>query len=193
MQKLSRIPAWQYAAIAGLFLALQIGVLHWEGQPAFAASGHIRLWEGNPFSIDNSQQFADWYSLSHIVHGILFYALLRLAAPRLPFAARLLLAMTVEVSWEIFENTQFMIHAYRTQALAVGYSGDSILNSLSDTLMMCTGFFIASRLPWWLTVALAVALEAVAAAVIRDNLSLNILNFVHPIAAISRWQAGFHP
>src|SRR5689334_4621408 len=128
--------AWQpiwYSAIGAVLVAAQIAVLHAYGQPFTAASGRILLWVNDPISADNSQQLADWYSFSHIIHGFIFYGLLRWAAPRAPFGVRLLVAMGVEVTWELMENTPAVIRHYRQQALAAGYTGDSILNSLSDT------------------------------------------------------------
>src|ERR1700712_784055 len=130
---------------AALLLAIQIAVLHALGQPFLAASGHFMLWVNDPFSKDMSQQIADWYSFSHLIHGMIFFGLLYLIAPRLPLGARLLIAMGVEIGWEIAENSPAVIQHYRQQALAAGYVGDSILNSLSDTLMMSIGFFFASR------------------------------------------------
>src|SRR3954468_7157945 len=124
-----------YAAIAVALVAVQIAVLHVYGQPFLAASGRILLWVNDPFSADNSQQLADWYSFSHIIHGFIFYGLLKLAAPRAPVAVRLLVAMGIEVAWELTENTPMVIQHYRQQALAAGYNGDSILNSVSDTAM----------------------------------------------------------
>lgn len=171
-------------------LVVQATTLHIFGQPWIAAIG-FRLWANDPLGPDNSQQLADWYSFSHIVHGFILFGVLRLAAPRLPFAARLLLALGVEVSWEIAENTPYVIQAYRQQALAAGYRGDSIVNSLSDSTMMMLGFFLASRMPWWLTVALAVAMEALAAVVIRDGLVLNIINFAVTWPALQHWQVGY--
>jgi len=190
MGKLSGIPAWKFAAIAGFLLALQAMVLHLMGQPLLAAIG-FRLWANDPLGPDNSQQLADWYSLSHIVHGLIFYGLTKLIAPRLPFAARLLLSLGVEVCWELAENTQFVIEAYRRQALAAGYRGDSIVNSLSDSVMMLTGFTLASRLPWRVSVMLAIVLEGVAIAVIRDGLVLNLINFAVSWPALELWQAGY--
>jgi len=178
-------------ALALALLALQVGALFVLGQPWMSASGQLMLWANNPLSPETSQQIADWYSLSHIVHGFLFYGLLKLACPRLPFGVRLLLAMGIEISWEIAENTPMVIEAYRKQALAIGYAGDSMLNSLMDTAMMAMGFLFASRAPAWVTMAAGIALEALAAVAIRDGLILNILNFIHPIPFIERWQAGF--
>lgn len=142
-----------------------------------------------------SQQLADWYSFSHIIHGFIFFGILRLIVPRLPLGARLLLAMGVEVAWEITENSPAVIQHYRQQALAAGYVGDSILNSVSDVAMMSAGFLFASRVPGRYVIAIAVAFEIFTAAMIRDNLTLNVINLIAPsdwapIAAIHDWQAG---
>jgi hypothetical protein len=184
---------WPLAAVA--LVALQVGVLHHFGQPFIAASGRILLWVNDPFSPDMSQQLADWYSFSHIIHGFVFFGLLHLLAPRLPLGVRFVIALGLEVSWEITENTPAVIQHYRQQALAAGYVGDSILNSVSDSTMMSTGFLIASRVPARIVIALAVALEIFTACMIRDNLSLNVLNLIAPpgwapIRAIHDWQAG---
>jgi len=185
---------WFYGAAAAL-VALQIAVLHAFGQPFFAASGHLLLWVNDPFSPDMSQQLADWYSFSHLIHGFIFFGLLHLIAPQLPFGVRLLIAMGIEISWEITENTPATIEHYRQQALAAGYRGDSILNSLSDTLMMSTGFFVASRLRARYIVGIALAFEIFTACMIRDNLTLNVINLIAPsdwapIQAIHKWQEG---
>jgi len=184
-----------FCAIAAALVLTQIAVLHAFGQPFLSASGRVLLWVNDPFSADNSQQLADWYSFSHIIHGFIFYGLLKLAAPRAPVAVRLLVAMGVEVAWELTENTPMVIQHYRQQALAAGYNGDSILNSVSDTAMMCAGFFLASRLHWPLVVGLAASLEIFSALSIRDNLTLNVINLIAPadwasIQAIHDWQAG---
>lgn len=177
--------------IALLLLAAQAGALWALGQPWISASGKILLWSNNPLSPETSQQIADWYSLSHIVHGFLFYWLLHLTCRKLPFGVKLLIAMGLEISWEIAENTPLVIDAYRKQALAIGYAGDSILNSLMDTLMAVLGFLFAARAPAWVTAATGVAMELLAAAAIRDGLALNILNFLFSIPAIERWQEGY--
>jgi hypothetical protein len=182
---------YRHLAIAGLLVAVQVGALWALGQPWISASGRILLWSNNPLSPETSQQIADWYALSHIVHGFLFYWLLKLVCPRLPLGVRLLLAMGLEIGWEIAENTPMVIEAYRQQALAIGYKGDSILNSVMDTLMAALGFLFASRAPAWVTVAAGVGMEVLAAIVIRDGLVLNILNFLYPIPFIERWQAGY--
>jgi hypothetical protein len=190
-----KLRALWYCGIWAALVLTQIAVLHGFGQPFMSASGRILLWVNDPFSADNSQQLADWYSFSHIIHGFIFYGLLKLAAPRAPLAVRLLVAMGIEVAWELTENTPMVIQHYRQQALAAGYNGDSILNSVSDTAMMCAGFFLASRLKGWTVVALAAGLEIFTVYAIRDNLTLNVINLIAPaqwrsIQAIHDWQAA---
>ena len=195
MKPATAVPGGMAWAVAAALLGLQIAVLHAYGQPFLAASGRILLWVNDPLSPDTSQQLADWYSFSHIIHGFIFCGLLKLAAPRFSLGSRILIAMSVEVGWELVENSPAVIRHYREQALAAGYVGDSILNSLSDTLMMCTGFFIASRLSARYVVSLAIAFELFTASMIRDNLTLNVINLIAPaqwgpIRAIHDWQAG---
>jgi len=186
---------WIYAAGAIFLVSLQVMILHGFGQPLIAASGRILFWVSNPRSADTSQQLTDWYSFSHVIHGFVFFGLLRLIAPQLPLSARLLMAMAVEISWEAAENSPAVIQHYRKQALAAGYVGDSILNSVSDTLMMGCGFLLASRLRLRTIIALALGMELFTAWAIRDNLSLNVFNLLVPSEwAVSRaihdWQSG---
>jgi hypothetical protein len=173
-----------------LLLAIQIAVLLAMGRSPICACGTIRLWEGNPLSPEASQQLFDWYTFSHIVHGFLFYAALRLIfRGRISVWLALLIAIGVEVGWEILENTPWVIEAYRQQALAQGYVGDSVINSVFDTFSMITGFTLARFIPVRLSVVVVLLLEFSAAYAIHDNLTLNVLNFIHPIDAITRWQS----
>jgi len=132
---------------------------------------------------------ADWYSFSHIVHGLLFYAGLWLVARRWPVEWRFLAALLIEASWEVVENTPFVIDRYRETTAALGYTGDSVVNSLSDIAMMAIGFLLARKLPLWATVALLFVLELVPLFVIRDNLTLNIWMLFWPTDAVLNWQA----
>ena len=177
------------AVVLGIMM-VQALMLHLMGRVWICSCGTVRLWVGDIWSAELSQQLFDWYTPSHIVHGILFYGLLRLVLPRTPVLVRLLIAVGIEVSWEIAENSPWVIEAYRKQALAAGYTGDSILNSLSDTVAMMMGFMLARLLPWKATVALVLVLEIGTAALVRDNLTLNILNFIHRFPAIEAWQSG---
>jgi len=172
------------------FLLGQWLALWYFGQPFFCACGEIKLWEGVVFSPGNSQQFTDWYTFSHIIHGFLFYLLLWGLFPKTHLTTRLLLALGLEVSWEIVENTPKVIEYYRQQALAAGYTGDSILNSLMDTLAMVGGFVLARKLSIKYIVALAIVFELFTLYMIRDNLTLNVINLIHPVAFIHEWQSA---
>jgi hypothetical protein len=160
------------------------------GRNPICTCGTIDLWVGARDSPKTSQMLVDWYSLSHIVHGLLFYALLWLLFRRWHVEWRFLIALLVEAGWEVIENTQFVIDRYRETTAALGYSGDSVVNSVSDVLMMCIGFVAARKLPLWASILLVVALEVVPLFVIRDNLALNVWNLLAPNPAIQAWQSG---
>ena len=179
------------AALAALliFVAAAAALLA-MGRNPICTCGHVALWVGQRDSAETSQMLADWYSLSHVVHGLLFYAALWLAARRWPVERRFLAALVVEAAWEVIENTPMVIDHYRSTTAALGYTGDSVLNSLSDIAMMCVGFLLARKLPVWAAITLLIALEIVPLFVIRDNLTLNILGFLAPNTAIQAWQAG---
>ncbi|GGC57917.1 UPF0314 protein [Siccirubricoccus deserti] len=160
------------------------------GRTPICRCGTIRLWQNEVLSPENSQQIADWYTLSHIVHGLIFYAALAWAAPRAALGLRALIAFAVEIAWEVTENTDWAIARYREATIALGYHGDSVLNSVSDMLTTLLGFWLAARLPVWASVVLALGLEALALAVIRDNLTLNLLMLLYPLQSILNWQAA---
>ena len=176
--------------LALVILAIAAAILLAMGRNPICTCGTVDLWVGARDSPRTSQMLADWYSLSHIVHGLLFFALLWLLARRLPVGTRFLVALVIEASWEVVENTPMVIDRYRETTAALGYSGDSVLNSLSDILMMCVGFLIARRLPVWASVLLVVALEIVPLFVIRDNFTLNVWTLLAPNAALQAWQAA---
>jgi hypothetical protein len=176
------------ALIALMLVAGQTLILFSMGHPLICSCGYVKLWEGAVLSVGASQQFTDWYSFSHVVHGFIFYLLFWLLFPRMTVAKRFLLALGMEVCWEIIENTPTVINLYRDQALAQGYAGDSILNSLSDTAMMIFGFVLSWRFPTWSIIALAVGMEIFTGYMIHDNLTLNVLNFIHPFEFIRDWQ-----
>jgi len=180
----------QPAAVAGAVVAVLAAVAAielWMGREPMCTCGYISLWHGAVDS-QNSQQISDWYSFTHVEHGILFYAALALVAPRLPMPLKLLLAVLVEGAWEVAENSPFIIDRYRTATLSLDYYGDSVVNSLSDILAMMLGFYMTRKLPIWGTVAFIVVVEVLLAVVIRDNLALNIIMLIHPVDAIKHWQ-----
>ncbi|MCL6729294.1 DUF2585 domain-containing protein [Sphingomonas sp. SE220] len=160
------------------------------GRNPICTCGAIDLWVAGRDSPRTSQMLADWYSFSHIVHGFLFFAVLWLIAPGWPVERRFLVALFIEAAWEITENTPMVIDRYRTATAALGYTGDSVINSLSDILMMILGFLAARKLPLWASIAVVLFLELVPLLVIRDNLTLNVWMLLWPSDALRAWQAG---
>ncbi len=164
--------------------------LLWIGREPICKCGYVKLWHGEVVSSENSQHIADWYTPSHIIHGFLFFGFLWLVARRLSLGWRLAIATAVECLWEIVENSDAVIERYRSVTISLDYYGDSVLNVVADVVAMIVGFWLASKLPVWLTVALALGFEALTLWLIRDGLALNVIMLLYPLDWIAEWQAG---
>ena len=175
---------------AVLIVVAAAAILLAMGRNPICTCNAVDLWVGGRDSPRTSQMLADWYSFSNIVHGLIFYAALWLVARRWPVGWRFVVALLVEASWEVIENTPMVIDRYRTATAALGYTGDSVLNSVSDILMMGVGFFLARKLPVWASIALLLVLEVIPLLLIRDNLTLNVWMLLWPDKAVAAWQAG---
>jgi Protein of unknown function (DUF2585) len=182
----------QTAAVAlGLAIAFA-GLLYLEGRP-LSCEGGLALWSA-AWTSCTSQNLFDPYSLSHVLHGVIFFWLLQPLAGRVSLSWRLVAALVLEIGWELLENSPGIIARYRQDTAAFDYSGDSIINSLGDVASATVGYMIASRFSWKVSIALFIALELWMLWLARDNLSLNILMLLHPIEAIKQWQlAGIAP
>ena len=186
----SKTHRWGLGALIVLaILVIQAAWLYIDGRIPMCECGTIKLWSGSLMS-ENSQHIADWYTLSHIIHGFLFYWLLTIIAPKAPLGLRLAVAVGVEAAWELVENSNFIIERYRANTSSVDYFGDSIVNSVSDSVFAMIGFLIAAKLPTKITVATALFFEVLALIVIRDNLTLNVIMLLHPFEFIKQWQTG---
>lgn len=180
----------QHWIVAGLLVAITVVALYAMGRPPICTCGTVKLWAAAVQSADNSQHLADWYSPSHLIHGLLFYALGWLFLRRNPMGERLVMAVAIEAAWEVLENSSYIIDRYRDATIALGYTGDSIINSVADIGWMILGFLLARRIPAIASVLLAIGLELLALWAVRDNLTLNVVMLLWPIDAIRVWQAG---
>ena len=186
MMHRAMLPYW----ITAVLLLATLAILLWMGRVPICTCGYVKLWHGETMSSENSQHLMDWYTPSHLLHGLIFYWALWLVARRVSYGWRLVIATVVECAWEILENTDRVIERYREVTISLDYFGDSVINSGADIVAMVVGFWLAARLPVWVSVAIVIGFEVLTAIVIRDGLALNVIMLLYPLDAILEWQAG---
>jgi hypothetical protein len=171
-----------------------IGVTLWAwGQPLICTCGEVRLWVGSIWSSGNSQHVADWYSLSHAVHGMLIVLIGRVSGGRLPYPLLLAVAIVTGVAWELVEHTDWVLDRFRGATVYQGYLGDSVLNAVMDYAWMLTGFFVATATPTVWIAGLIVLLEVTSAIFGRDCLTFTTLQVAYPVQAIETYQQAINP
>lgn len=190
--KSNRPGVLQLVAI-GLVLLLVVVLLRAEGRMFLCTCGHFAVWTSDTCSSNTSQQFLDPYSFTHVLHGFLFFWLIALLFRRLSSTWQVWLALLLEGAWEVFENTRFVIDKYRTETAALGYTGDTIVNSLGDLLCALAGFMIARKLGLRWSLVVFVLVEIFLIVWIHDSLLLQILMLVRPVEAIKLWQMCVQP
>jgi hypothetical protein len=171
-------------------LALLVIAFRLTGRLWWCKCGQFFLYSGDINSMHNSQHLIDAYSISHVLHGILFFYAIHLCAKRLSITWKIAMAMVIETGWEILENSPLIIDRYRAGTIAVGYEGDTVANGLSDVVMALLGFMLARYIGWKGSLAFFVASELFMLWWIRDNLTLNVLMILWPIPAVREWQAS---
>lgn len=169
--------------ISTIMLALQ-------GRVLWCEAGDYLPWSWAVMSRHNSQHLIDPYSFTHILHGILEFWLIGLVFSRVPLAWRFVIAIFIESTWEVVENTSYVINRYREATISLDYFGDSIINSLADILCCGIGFVIAKKIGYWRSLALFIVTETILIFTIRDSLILNIIMLIYPLDAIKSWQTG---
>ena len=185
---------FQKISISATLGGLAIFLTLWSwGQPLICTCGEVKLWINSIWSSGNSQHIADWYTLSHIVHGLMIVPIGRVIFPRVTFPWLFAVALVTGVAWEIVEHTNFVLDQFRATTVNQGYLGDSVLNAVADYVFMMAGFFVGWMMrPLW-TLALIVTLELSAAMIARDSLILEAVMLVHRFEVIEEWQQDINP
>lgn len=178
---------WLATLLVLLATALQ---LHYQGRLWWCSCGRVLIWSASAWSAETSQHLFDPYSFTHVLHGMVFYCLLAWAIPRLTIAWRFWLTVLLESLWELLENTNLVIQRYREATAALGYNGDSVINSLGDIAACALGFWLARVLGLRRSLVAFAVIELVLLLTIRDSLVLNIVMLIYPSDALKAWQSG---
>ncbi len=174
-----------FAVIAGAVL-----MLYYQGRVWWCQVGDMMPWSWDIWSPHNSQHLIDPYSFTHILHGVVEFWLIGLLFWKMPLAWRLLLAIVIESTWEVAENSSYIINRYREATISLDYLGDSIINSIGDIICCVIGFILAYKLRFWKSLILFVATETILLLWIRDSLIVNLIMLIYPVEAIKAWQIG---
>jgi hypothetical protein len=189
---------WLYGVVVLIALVGMIAAERVMGRIWISQSGQVKLWVSETNGAETSQQIFDWYTVTHVEHGLVLYGIAWLVCRKM-IGVRESAAWTwwsfmwvllAEAGWEVLENSPIIIDRYRAQTMAVGYAGDTILNSVMDVASCMLGWWIARRLPWWGTLGVLVVVEVFLLFAIRDNLTLNGIMLFWPIEVIKQWQQG---
>jgi hypothetical protein len=169
---------------------VSVAALFFMGRVWWCKVGDMSPWAWDVWSPHNSQHFIDPYSFTHVLHGMLEFWLIGIVFFRVPLVWRFVIAIFIESSWEVLENTNWIIERYREATMSLDYFGDSILNSAADIACCGIGFWIAYKLRFWRTMALFAVTEIILLFWIRDSLIVNLIMLLWPIDAIKQWQIG---
>jgi hypothetical protein len=165
-------------------------LLRLQGRVWWCKIGDYAIWSSDIWGSHNSQHLFDPYTFTHILHGVLYFWLTSLFLRNLPLPWKFFVAILIAGSWEILENSSFVIEHYRTETISLDYYGDSVINSISDIFSCAFGFWLTYYLKFWRSLAFFVIVEIILLFTIRDSLIVNIIMLVFPIDAIKNWQMG---
>lgn len=177
----------------GLNTALVSGtaaILYLMGQPLWCACREWSLCSWDIWTSHNSQHLIDPYTLTHVLHGVLFCGALYCFRRWQNAAVRLTFGNILECGWEILENSPLVIERYRTGTMSLDYLGDSVTNSAGDILACLAGYLAAQKVGLRWSIVLLLASELLLVLWIRDCLLLNIVMLLWPIESIRVWQLG---
>lgn len=190
LKKIHTVSSNHYYLFTLLLIIASGAILYFMGRVPICKCGYIKFWHGLTHSSENSQHLTDFYTFSHVIHGIIFYWIITKLNRKLPLGLRLFIATLIEAAWELLENSDMVINRYRTATISLDYYGDSVINSIMDILAMIGGFYMAYKMQIRVLLVLIVAMEVIVGYLIRDNLTLNIIMLIYPFEGIKNWQSG---
>jgi hypothetical protein len=170
-------PVFVYILSVAVVLAAKAAILYLMGNDVVCACG-VKLWLNDATGPENSKQIADWYSLSHVIAGMGFAAVMWLTSRPWPLGWMMVAAAAFSAGWEVIENTPWIIAAFGQSEIGANYAGDTIVNSLGDSVFVLAGFVAALRLPLMLVIALALMAEAAVTIAINDGLVLSTARLI---------------